>query len=106
MPVWTLLYILMGVAAALVWKTGKKGILAPVGFFFAHLLVNAYWSIAFFGNNDPRTAFVVIVAMWLMIVVMIKWFRAYSKPASYLLVPYLVWVTYATTLNIGVMVLN
>lgn len=106
MPVWTLLYVLMGTSAALVWRTGKSGVLRPVVFFFLHLAVNAYWSIVFFGQHDPRTAFVVIIALWLMIAGMMFWFWKYSRNATYLLVPYLVWVSYASSLNLGIILLN
>ncbi len=106
MPVWTLLYVLMGTSVALVWKSARKGVVWPVAFFFVHLLVNAYWSIAFFGQHQVELAVGIIAVMWIMIAVMMVWFWKYSRLATYLLVPYLVWVTYATTLNIGVMVLN
>lgn len=106
MPVWTLLYVLMGTSVALVWKSARKGILWPVAFFFVHLLVNAYWSIAFFGQHQVALAVGIIGVMWTMIAIMMLWFWRYSRLATYLLVPYLVWVTYATTLNIGIMVLN
>lgn len=106
MPVWTLLYILMGTSVALVWNAGKRKALLPVLFFFVHLAVNAYWSIAFFGNHDPRTALAVIVVMWFMIVVMMVWFWRYSRTATYLLTPYLLWVGYASSLNLGILVLN
>lgn len=95
MPVWTLLYILMGTAAALVWKSGKPRAWKPVAFFFVHLLVNAYWSIAFFGQHNPGLALIIIGIMWFMIAGMMLWFWRYSKTATYLLVPYLAWVTYA-----------
>lgn len=106
MPVWTLLYILMGTAAALVWTSGKPGAWRPVVFFFAHLFINAYWSIAFFGQQDPKLALAVIAVMWVMIAFMMLWFWRYSKTATYLLAPYLVWVTYASTLNLGIVLLN
>ncbi len=106
MPVWTLLFILMGTAAALVWKSGKKDAWKPVLFFFAHLVVNTYWSIVFFTNQDPVTALYVIAVLWLMIVGMMVWFWRYSRVATYLLVPYILWVSYATTLNIGIVLLN
>lgn len=107
MPVWTLLYVLMGSAVALVWtskKGGKK--LLPVGFFFAHLVLNASWSVVFFGNHDPKPAFIIIVAMWLAIVTMMIWYWRFSRLATYLLVPYILWVSYASTLNLGVVLLN
>lgn len=106
MPVWTLLYILMGSAVALVWTSSIKKKLLPVAFFFLHLLVNAYWTIAFFGNHDPKTAFAVISMLLLMIVGMMIWYWRYSRVATYLLVPYLLWVCYAASLNLGIIMLN
>lgn len=106
MPVWTLLYLLMGSATALVWNSAKPGAWRPVAFFFVHLLVNAYWSIVFFGQHDPKTAFALIVVMWLMIAGMMFWFWKYSRLATYLLVPYLIWVSYASSLNLGIIMLN
>lgn len=106
MPVWTTLYILMGAAAALVWRTGKQGVWKPVLLFFVHLLVNTYWSISFFGNQDPQTALMVIAVLWLMIVAMMMWFYRYTHIAAYLLVPYLLWISYASSLNLGVVLLN
>ena len=107
MPVWTMLYVLMGSAAALVWTSKKKAKkLLPVGFFFAHLIQNACWSVVFFGNHDPNTALIIIVAMWLSIITMMVWYWRYSRLATYLLVPYILWVSYASTLNLGVVLLN
>ncbi len=104
MPVWTLLYILMGTSVALVWK--QKGSLKPVLFFFAHLVVNTAWSLVFFGQHQVGLALIIISLLWIMIASMMLWFWKYSRASTYLLAPYLVWVTYATTLNIGIMVLN
>jgi len=106
MPVWTTLYVLMGASVALVWTSKRPKVLLPVLFFFVHLVVNTYWSIAFFGQHQVALALGIIVLMWLMIATMMLWFWRYSRLATYLLVPYLVWVTYATSLNIGILVLN
>ncbi|MEK7201592.1 MAG: TspO/MBR family protein [Patescibacteria group bacterium] len=106
MPVWTLLYILMGSAMALVWTSSKKGKVLPVAFFLAHLMVNLYWSIAFFGNHDLVVALATIIVLLLMIVGMMVWYWRYSRVATYLLVPYLLWVSYATSLNLGIIMLN
>lgn len=105
-PVWTLLYILMGISVAFVWNSGKPKVLLPVLFFAVHLAVNVYWSIAFFANQNPQMALAVIAVLWIMIVVMMVWFWRYSRTATYLLVPYLLWVSYASTLNLGVVLLN
>ncbi len=106
MPVWSILYVLMGSAVALVWTSKRKKKLLPVAFFFAHLVLNVSWSIVFFGNHDPRTALFVIGALWLSILVMMIWYWRYSRLATYLLVPYIVWVSYASTLNLGIVILN
>ena len=105
-PVWTTLYVLMGTAAYLVIRTKKLGSKLVGWFFFAHLLVNAFWSIAFFTMHEVLLAAFVIVLLWVLIVMLIIAFYRYSRAASYLMVPYLLWVTYATTLNIGFLFLN
>lgn len=105
-PVWTLLYILMGIAAALVWKSGKAGSWRPVLFFFAHLFINALWSISFFGLQNPGLALIVIGGLWIMIASLLFWFWRYSRTATYLLVPYLAWVSYASSLNLAIFLLN
>ena len=105
-PVWTLLYILMGVSAALVWNTRKKHRDDALLFFFAHLLVNASWSIVFFGLQDPASALIIIKFLWFLIVVLMLVFWRFSRVATYLLIPYLAWVTYAAMLNLGIVFLN
>jgi benzodiazapine receptor len=106
-PVWTVLYILMGLALYLFWQTEstqekKSGNL----FFFTQLVLNALWSIVFFGLHSPLGGVGVIVLLWVMILLTIVSFSRVSKLASYLLWPYLAWVTFASALNIAVAVLN
>ncbi len=105
-PVWTTLYVLMGISAALVWRTGKQGTRWVLTLFFAHLVVNVAWSVVFFGMHDPVSGLLIIKALWLLIVALMILFWRYSRTATYLLIPYLVWVTYATTLNLGIIMLN
>lgn len=105
-PVWTTLYVLMGSAAALVWNSRKSRRRNAVLFFLAHLVVNAAWSIVFFGLHDTGAALGIIMLLWIMIATMMFWFWRYSRVATYLLAPYLVWVSYASTLNAGVYFLN
>ena len=105
-PVWTVLYILMGIAAALVWRSQKKYRDDALLFFFAHLLVNISWSLVFFGLQDPASALIIIKSLWLLIVVLMCVFWRFSRTATYLLVPYLIWETYASTLNLGIIFLN
>lgn len=105
-PVWSVLYVLMGISAGLVWKTAKKGTWVPLAFFAAHLGVNVLWSIVFFGTHNPGGALIVIALLWAMIALLMLWFWRYNRLSTYLLIPYLVWVSYATTLNAGIYFLN
>jgi len=107
-PVWTLLYILMGVAAGLVWSKGfhhlwVKTALYHFGF---QLLINASWSIVFFGLKEPFWGLVVIISLLILLVLTIRWFRIVSKTAAWLLVPYFLWVCFATALNYKIWELN
>lgn len=107
-PVWTLLYFLMGVAFYLIWKQGwKKNKVKMAGLFFlAQLGLNFIWSPIFFGLRAPLLGLIVIVALLVLIVMTMKKFYPLSKLAFYLLVPYLLWVSFATVLNAAIVVLN
>lgn len=106
-PVWTTLYILMGIAAGLVWKSERtEGKAFALSVFFFHLLVNASWSIVFFGLQDVASALIIIKSLWLLIVALMLLFWRFSHRATYLLIPYLLWVSYASTLNLGILILN
>ncbi|OGY11845.1 MAG: TspO protein [Candidatus Woykebacteria bacterium RIFCSPHIGHO2_01_FULL_43_29] len=107
-PVWTLLYFLMGVAFYLIWKQGwkKKKVKTASMFFLAQLGLNFIWSPIFFGLRAPLLGLIVIVAMWALIVVTMKKFYPLSRLAFYLLVPYLLWVSFATILNAAIVLLN
>ena len=107
-PVWTLLYLLMGVAAWLVWKQGWKKfeVKVALGFFAGQLVLNAAWSIIFFGGHNPTVSLLEILALWLAILGTIIAFGRVSKPAAWLLVPYLLWVSFATYLNFAIWMLN
>ncbi len=106
-PVWNTLYVLMGIAAARVWTSSKKPTrFAALWLFFAHLVVNALWSVVFFGLHEIALALAIIILMWVLILITVVWFKRYSRAASWLLVPYLLWVSYAFTLNLGILVLN
>ncbi len=99
-PVWTTLYILMGIAAWLVWrKVGFAGARLALSLFLVHLVFNALWSYLFFGLHQPGWALVEIVVLWTMILVVMIGFWRVSVPAGALLVPYLCWVTFASVLN-------
>lgn len=107
-PVWTILYIMMGVAAGIVWGKGfhhvwVKTALYHFGF---QLLLNASWSIIFFGLKNPLAALFVILILLVLIVLTIRWFNVVSKKAAILMVPYLFWVIFATALNFKIWELN
>jgi benzodiazapine receptor len=99
-PVWILLYAMMAIAAWLVWRIhGLTGALGPLGLFVAQLALNALWSYLFFGLQRPGLAFLDIVALWLAILAtLVAFWRAYPV-AGLLLLPYLLWVSFATYLN-------
>lgn len=107
-PVWTILYILMGISFYLVWQKGLKNekVRVALTVFAAQFLLNAIWSPIFFGAKNLFWALIVIIFMWIYIVKTILAFRKVSKTASYLLYPYLAWVSFATMLNFSVWFLN
>jgi translocator protein len=107
-PVWTILYILMGVAAYLVYQKGfnRPEVKRALTVFFLQLLLNALWSIVFFGVHMILGALVNIVVLWAMILATILTFRRISKAAAYLLVPYILWVSFAMVLNFSLYLLN
>ena len=107
-PVWTILYTLMGISLFLIWRKGlrKTKVRKAVKIFMIHLFFNAIWSIIFFGFRNPGVAFVEIVMLWFLIVLTIKRFWKIDKLAAYLLLPYLLWVSFASFLNFTVWKLN
>lgn len=108
-PVWVTLYILMGIAAFLVWRkrAAKKRVareaLIVYGF---QLALNALWSILFFGLKQPGLAFLEIIVLWVAIGAMMKRFREIDTTAFWLLVPYWLWVSLAAYLNFVLWQLN
>ena len=107
-PVWTVLYLLMGVAAFLVWQRGLGSRLVRIAlvWFLVQLALNAAWTPVFFGLHRIGLAVVVIVLLWAAIVVTMYWFFRVSRPAGMLFVPYLLWVSFATVLNAAIWHLN
>lgn len=100
-PVWTILYILMGYSLYLVWV--KRSV--PT-IFWVQLVLNAVWSIIFFGLKNPTLALVDILALWIAIILTIKAFSKINKLAGKLLYPYVAWVSFASLLNIFIVILN
>lgn len=107
-PVWITLYTLMGIALYLVWRKGMnvQKVSFAVKLFLIHLVFNSLWSIVFFGMKNLSLAFGVIVILWSMIAYLIKLFSEIDKRASYLLIPYLLWVSFASALNFAIWQLN
>ena len=107
-PVWTALYIMMGVAAGIVWSKGYHHVWVKTALyhFVFQLLLNALWSIVFFGLKNPLGGMVIILALLTMIILTIKWFKVISKPAALLMIPYLLWVAFASALNYKIWELN
>lgn len=108
-PVWTLLYIMMGVAAGLVWDRfsfDKGAVKKALVFFIVQLVLNAIWSYLFFGLHNPMLAGLEIILLWLMIYETYFQFTKINKVAGYLLVPYLIWVAFAAVLNASIWWLN
>ena len=106
-PVWISLFILMGVSLYLVWRRSDhpKFKIAFI-FFFAQLFLNILWSIAFFGLRSPLLGLVDIILLWIAILFTVLNFFKVSKWAGVLLIPYLLWVSFATLLNFSLWALN
>jgi benzodiazapine receptor len=107
-PVWTALYAMMAIALYLVWRKGlaAKGVKVALAVFFVQLALNTLWSYAFFGAQSPLAGLVVIVALWAMIAASIAAFAPISRAAAMLLVPYILWVSFASILNASIYSLN
>ena len=107
-PVWTVLYILMGIAFFLVWRKSSPGKIRKVAFtlYFAQLFVNFIWSILFFYLHRPGWAFADILILWILIVLTMVCFARISSTARWLLVPYLAWVSFAAVLNYTIWLMN
>lgn len=109
-PVWTFLFLLMGISIFLIWKkykeASKKSVKAniriAIGLFVLQMELNVLWSIVFFGLENPKLAFVEVIIFWLSIFATIVAFSKISKPAMWLLIPYIVWVSFACYLNFSI----
>lgn len=107
-PVWTVLYIMMGFSLFLVWRHGlaARAVRVALVVFLLQLALNAFWSLAFFGLHSPLAGFIVILSLWVLIVATIVLFASISKTAAWLLVPYILWVSFASVLNGTIYYLN
>jgi tryptophan-rich sensory protein len=107
-PAWTILYILMGLSLFLVimeWKKGRD-VRVPLALFATQLILNTLWSFAFFGLESPLAGLIVILFLWIFIVATMVAFFPVRKAATWLLIPYLCWVSFATLLNYAIFTLN
>lgn len=121
-PVWTILYILMGISLYLLWTTLPKtpiikkllhqageGSLTKkiaLSLFIIQLVLNLFWSIIFFGLKNPGLALIEIIVLWFTIAATIYYTAKINRPAAYLLVPYILWVSFASILNLAIVTLN
>ena len=106
-PVWSLLYLMMGIAAWRVWRAdGLREARLPLGLFAIQLVLNAAWSGIFFGLRQPGWALVEIIVLWIAIAATTLLFSARDKIAALLMLPYIAWVTFATALNAAIWWMN
>jgi benzodiazapine receptor len=107
-PVWTILYIMMGISAYLIWKRGleREEIKNCFLFFILQITLNVLWSIIFFGLKELLFAFVELAFLWIAILVYIISAYKIDRRAAYLFIPYLAWVSFAGVLNFSVWLLN
>lgn len=107
-PVWAAIYIMIAIAAYLVWqqRNNSKTYKITVAIYIIQLALNFLWSVVFFGLHGILPALFVILMLWVSIILNIRWFKKYSKTAGWLLVPYLIWVSFASILNLNIYLLN
>jgi len=107
-PIWTTLYILMGIALYLVWREGldRKDVKLAILVFAVQLVLNLLWSVVFFSLHSLLGGLILVIALWIGILVNIIVFYRINKPAGLILIPYIVWVSIATYLNFSVYLLN
>jgi len=107
-PVWTTLYILMGISAYLILRQGlsNRRVILALSLFVLQLLLNLEWSLIFFARHNIGLAFGEIILLWLMILFTAFYFYRMSKVAAWLFVPYILWVSFAAVLNFSIWMLN
>ena len=105
-PVWTVLYLMMGISLGMIINAKHSNKNKSLIIFSIQLVLNFFWSVIFFSLQSPGWAAIEIIAMWLSIIYMIRNFYKINKWAGLLQIPYLLWVTFASVLNISIYVLN
>lgn len=104
--VWSILYVLMGIGSAMVYTGGSQGRGKALTFFVLQLFFNFFWSVIFFGLGQYIAAFVWLVLLFILVVLMVRYFAESSVTAAYLQLPYLLWLLFAMYLNAMVFLLN
>jgi len=107
-PAWATLYLLMAISAFIIWRRGldDSRVKIALGIFIIQLILNALWSVVFFGLESPLYGFIVIVALWIAILFTMLRFFKLSTLAGSLLLPYIGWVSFAAVLNVSIWILN
>ena len=106
-PVWSVLYILMGIGLYLILQTPKSAMRTKsIVLFTVQLILNLSWSFIFFNAQSPFAALIIIGLLWIAILMMMIYFHTLSPIASYLQIPYLLWVSFASVLNAAIWLLN
>lgn len=106
-PAWLTLYTMMGIAITLIWnRKDKPSASKAINLFFVHLVLNALWSPIFFGAKLLFPAFIIIISIDIFIIILIRQFYKINKIAAYLMVPYFLWVSFASALNFAIWLLN
>lgn len=104
--VWTILYILMGVSAYLIYSSHSPKKEQALKIYYLQLMLNFLWSLAFFNRQDYLLSFVILIVLWIFIGVMISRFYEINKLAGILQIPYFLWVTFAGYLNLSIYFMN
>ncbi len=106
-PIWSTLYVLMGISLFLIWREGlnRKDVQIAVIVFAVQLAINVIWSLVFFGTHNIFGGLILVLILWVAILINIIVFYRISKPAGLILIPYIVWVSIASYLNYSVLIL-
>lgn len=106
-PAWTFLYTLMGIGVARIWHQPDSSMkTTAIRLFIIQLILNLFWTPVFFAFQQPLIALIIIIIMWVLILMTIRAFKKLDNIAAYLLLPYILWVSFATLLNASIVYLN
>ncbi|MCH7408012.1 tryptophan-rich sensory protein [Belliella sp. DSM 111904] len=105
-PVWTVLYLMIGVVLYILWTSKHPLKKQALKLFAIQMVLNFLWSPAFFGLESPMLGLFAIIPLWISILVCIRVFKPISAISSYLMIPYFLWVSFATILNFSIWYLN